>query len=252
MENIKEILAGINIPYPARKVYASLLEKGKATARTLSLRTGITRTSIYDQLKVLRDKGLITEQEVEGTTLFEISDVRKLSVILDDQIEKLNTQKDFLTKNIQKLIEKSQTGQPKIRFFEGKDGVQQLLRDVLWYEDLTLYLYWPYNEMLNFLGKDFLVWFSTRRKIRNISIKTIWGNRKEKIKNHIFIDDGEDVERRYLIGKNLSPMGFMIYDNKVAFISSQKESFGFIVESLEFTALQKMQFDVLWNIAKRK
>ncbi len=251
MENIKEILAGINVPYPARKVYVSLLEKGKASARTLSLRTGITRTSVYDQIKVLRDKGLISERIAEGTTFFEVNDVRKLSVMLNDQIEKLNVQKDFLAKNIHKLIDKSQTAQPKVRFFEGKDGAQQLLKDVLWYEDTTLYLYWPYFEMLNFLGKDFLAWFSNRRKVRNISIKTIWGNRAEKIKNNIFIDDGSDVERRYLTGKNLSPMGFMIYDNKVAFISSLKESFGFIVESTEFTDLQKMQFDILWNVAKK-
>ena len=47
-------------------------------------------------------------------------------------------------------------------------------------------------------------------------------------------------------------MGYIIYDKKVAFISSHKESFGFIVESVEFAGLQKMQFDILWNAAKGK
>jgi len=250
MENIQEILSGINIPFPAQKIYISLLEQGQATAHTLSLRTGITRPSVYDQLKILRAKGLIVERATQGTTLFEIGDVRQLSILLDDQVGKLNAQQKYLSKNLETLIDKSQSVQPKIRFFEGRDGVKQLLRDILWHDNITLYLYWPYEEMLNILGKDFLLWFSARRQIRNIPIKTIWGHPTGKIKKHIFIDDGKDVERRYLIQKNIPPMGYIIYDKKVAFISSQKESFGFIVESTEFANLQKMQFDILWKSAK--
>jgi len=252
MENIKEILSGIKIPYPAQKVYVALLKDGKATARTISLRTGITRTSVYDQIKVLLYKGLVVERALEGTTLFEVSDVRQLSILLDEQVGKLSAQQNFLAKNLDALIDKSQSVQPKVRFFEGKEGAQQLLRDILWHDDTTLYIYWPYEQMLDFLGKDFLIWFSERRSARNIPIKTIWGQRAEKTKKHIFIDDGKDVERKYLAEKNASSMGYIIYDKKVAFISSRKESFGFIVESVEFSILQKMQFDILWNTAKGK
>lgn len=251
MQNIKEILASIGIPYPAQKAYVSLLEEGEANARTLSHRTGITRTSIYDHLKILRAKGLIVEKSVEGSTLFAVGDARQLSILLDDQAERLHSQQDFLKKNLSSLIDKSQSVQPKIRFFEGKDGAKQLLKDILWHEDITLYLYWPYEHMLDFLGKDFLLWFSNRRKSHSIPIKTIWGRRGGKIKNHIFNDDEKDVERRHLIQKDVSSMGFIVYGKKVAFISSTKESFGFIVESSEFASLQKMQFDILWSAAKK-
>jgi HTH-type transcriptional regulator, sugar sensing transcriptional regulator len=252
MQNIKEILSGINIPFPAQKVYVSLLEDGKATARTLSHRTGITRTSIYDQLKVLLSKGLIIERDIEGAAIFEVGDVRQLSILLDDQVGKLSSQQEYLAKNMNSLVNKSQSVQPKIRFFEGKDGAKQLLKDILWHDDITLYLYWPYVHMLDFLGSDFLLWFDERRKVRDIPLRTIWGHRGEKIKKHIFSEDGPDVERRYLTQKNIPSMGYIIYDKKVAFISSRKESFGFIVESAEFASLQKMQFDILWNAAKKK
>ena len=252
MENIKGILSEIGVPYPAQKAYISLLEKGKATARTLSLRTGITRTTIYDHLKVLRDKGLIVERAIEGTTLFEVGDVRQLSILLDDQVSKLSTQQEYLAKNLKSLLNKSQSAQPKIRFFEGQEGAKQLLKDILWHDDITLFLYWPYDHMLSFLGKNFLLWFDEKRKKRDIPLKTIWGHPAGKMKGHIFTDDGPDVERRYLTQKNIPSMGYIIYDKKVAFISSHKESFGFIVESVEFASLQKMQFDALWSVAKRK
>jgi DNA-binding MarR family transcriptional regulator len=251
MQNIKTILSSINISPSAQAIYLALLENGPATARTLAHRTGVTRTSIYDHIKILRTKGLVVERSIEGTTLFEIGDTRQLSILLDDQAEQLHAQQDFLAKNLTTLIDKSQSLQPKVRFFEGQDGVKQLLKDILWHDNITLYLYWPYEDMLNFLGEDFLLWFSARRKTHNIPIQTIWGHHTGKIKKSIFVDDGKDVARRYLIQKNVPSMGYIIYDNKVAFLSSCKESFGFIVESVEFASLQKMQFDVLWQMAKK-
>lgn len=252
MENIKSILSGLAVPYPSQKIYISLLEEGKATARTLSLRTRITRTSVYDHIRFLRSKDLISERLVEGKSYFEIGDVRRLSILLDDRIEKLDIQKEFLSHNIDKLINKSQSTQPKIRFFEGVDGVQQLLKDILWYDDIILHIYWPYSHMLDFLGEEFLIWFNKRRRAHNIPIRTIWGHSTGKVKGQIFIDDGKDVDRRYLIQKDIPAMGYIIYDKKVAFVSSHKESFGFIIESDEFMSLQKMQFEILWQIAKKK
>jgi hypothetical protein len=45
-------------------------------------------------------------------------------------------------------------------------------------------------------------------------------------------------------------MGYWIYGNKVLFISSRKESFAFIVESLELTQLLRSQFDFFWKNSK--
>lgn len=45
-------------------------------------------------------------------------------------------------------------------------------------------------------------------------------------------------------------MGYWIYGNKVAFISSRKESFGFIIESAELATMLRTQFEVLWKASK--
>lgn len=45
-------------------------------------------------------------------------------------------------------------------------------------------------------------------------------------------------------------MGYIIFDNKVIFISSKSEGYAFVVESDEFTALQKVQFESLWKSCK--
>jgi len=45
-------------------------------------------------------------------------------------------------------------------------------------------------------------------------------------------------------------MGYWMYDDKVAFISSQKELFGFVVHSRDFANLMRAQFHALWQISK--
>jgi HTH-type transcriptional regulator, sugar sensing transcriptional regulator len=250
MESIKSVLTDIGIVPAAQEVYIALLEEGDATARVVAHRTGITRTSVYDHIKTLSAYGLVTERLIEGAATFAISDVRRLSALLDDRIDRLASRKQALEKNLASLIRKSASVQPKIRYFEGEEGAKQLLKDILWYDDIPLSLYWPYEQMLNLLGAKFLLWFNERRLARNIPIKTIWAAEKSKKTASIF-DDGADVERRYLSQKNAPTMGYVIYDRKVAFISSGKESFGFIVESEEFTALQRMQFETLWAVARK-
>ena len=44
-------------------------------------------------------------------------------------------------------------------------------------------------------------------------------------------------------------MGYWIYGNKIAFLSSIKECFGFTIESEEMVQMQRVQFEALWQLA---
>ncbi len=45
-------------------------------------------------------------------------------------------------------------------------------------------------------------------------------------------------------------MSYWMYEDKILFVSSQKELFGFIVQSKDFTDLMRVQFQAMWNISK--
>lgn len=45
-------------------------------------------------------------------------------------------------------------------------------------------------------------------------------------------------------------MGYWIYADKVAFVSSRKETFGFVVHSRDFAETQKAQFKAIWDISR--
>lgn len=92
----------------------------------------------------------------------------------------------------------------------------------------------------------FLEWFDNRRALRKLSITSLWPEHTKKQAMNLFISLPGDTQKK--LPKCQTPsMAYIIYDKKVAFISSAAEAFGFITESKEFTELQKMQFETLWK-----
>ena len=45
-------------------------------------------------------------------------------------------------------------------------------------------------------------------------------------------------------------MSYWLYADKVAFISSRAESFGFLIHSRDFAELIKTQFETIWPLCK--
>ncbi len=250
-EKLISILTQLGLQSPEQTIYLSLLREGQATARMLSARTSVTRPSVYDQLKILRQRGLVAELEIEGKTYFSATNPEQLTTLLDEKIDQLEYNRAVLKTELPSLLSSLDLVQPKIRFFEGREGLQQLMKDMLWHEKMEILVFWPYTTMLDVLGEEFLHWFNERRQKRNISIRTLWPV-NEKNKAHIFATDKSDVKRRYIKKAQATDMGFIIYQNKVMYLSSSKETFGFIVDSAEFANLQRMQFELLWNSAKAK
>ncbi len=251
MEIISGVLEEIGIPKSSREVYLSLLKHGESTAQTVAKRTGITRTSIYDQIKVLKKYNLVVERELDGKTYFGAGDVRQINHILEDNIERLEMGKQILNKNMDSLIKQAHTVQPKIRFFEGREGVQQMLRDMLWYENITVSMCWPYTHMLEVLGKKYLEHFNKRRIKEHISLRTIWSYGERTKTKEAFAGIDTLVKRRYAGKKQTFHMSYSIYDDKTVFISSSKEAYGFVVQSHEFMELMQVQFELLWNSASK-
>jgi sugar-specific transcriptional regulator TrmB len=226
MDKLKKILESLGISRSAQEVYLSLISSGEATAHMLAKRTGITRPSVYDQLKELRAKDLVAERAVDGTTFFAPSDIRRLDAMLEERIESLHSDREILTETLPMLLKQTRGIQPKIRFFEGQKGVQQMMKDILWSDDVSLNIFWPYTQMLDILGVDFLKWFNERRITHKIAIRTIWPNDPQVSKNNIFAGSDLYVTRRYARNNQSSDMGYLAYDDKTAFVSSTKEAFG--------------------------
>ena len=246
LDKVKSALRRLDLSDNEQTVYLSLLSSGATTARVLSSRTGITRPSVYDQLKTLRELNLVVELEVENKTHFAAADIKHLNALLEDKIDRLEQSRDFLEEALPSLRDSLETVDPKTRFFEGEAGVKQLLKDIMWHSDSTMQVYWPNVQMSELFDRKFLEWFDTRRAKRNLCIQSLWPHNTHASDMDLFKTLPGDTQKK--LPKCTAPlMAYIIYDKKVAFISSPAETFGHIVESTEFSNLQRMGFEMLWR-----
>lgn len=249
LDKIKSALRRIDLSENEQAIYLSLLSGSATTARILSSRTGITRPSVYDQLKTLLELNLVIELEIENKSHFVATDIKHLNALLEDKIDRLEQSRDFLKEALPSLRDTYVTVDPKIRFFEGEEGVKQLLKDIMWHSNLEIQIYWPYEQMNKLFDRKFLEWFDDRRSTRNLTIKSLWPHNACKNDINLFCSLEADDQKK-LKEPTTPSMAYIIYDKKVAFISSTSEAFGFITESSEFSTLQRMQFEALWKTAR--
>jgi len=246
IDTIGSALRRLELSSPQQTIYLSLLKQGQSTARLLADRTGLTRPSVYDQLKTLITIDLVVELDIDGKAQFAAAPLKHLEALLTDRIDRLEQSRAQLAVALPTLEAGLATVVPKIRFFEGGDGVKQILKDIMWHDHTTLQMLWSYSEMNQVFDATFLQWFDERRQVRSLRVELLTPLTDYKNLPSLLTSGSKDVV--HCLPKNTPlSMATIIYDSKVAFISSNTEAFGFIVESREFASIERMKFASLWG-----
>lgn len=253
MEHIQNILKKAGISELAGLIYKQLLENGPSSARQLAEQLNIPRPSVYDHLKLLIKNGLVVEQDEENKKIFSIDDINNISHLFQSKIENLKATENELKNLLPTLAKQIRSLEPKIKFYSGSEGIKQVLNNLLWYNNIETLTMWPISEMVDILGKEYLINLNHRRIRQGISIRGIWPqNKRVNFKDHPFLGVGaRHLRELRLAPKNMTwQMSYWLYADKVAFISSKKELFGFVIQSQDFISLIKAQFDIIWKISK--
>lgn len=236
-------------------VYLTLLESGVISAGNLAKRLNIPRTTLYGLLNDLAHGGLILQSEKENIKLWQAVNPENIKTIINEKINSLENIRNNFDNVLEKLKASQKTDfmSPKFNYFEGAEEMKTMLKNVLLYDNLQTELCWPVKDMIKVVGEEFLHEFNKKRVRNNIYIRVIWPiDKTGDITKDTFLAPGKEVKREVRIapeGIDFS-MGYWAYGNKVIFMSSKKENFGFIVESKELRQLLKTQFEILWNISK--
>jgi sugar-specific transcriptional regulator TrmB len=254
MENI---LATLGVKKEEAEIYLTLLNVGATTVGKLAKTLNKPRPSLYGFLKKLEEKGLVTESTKFGTKSFFAEPPEKINLLFQQMIDKLQKEQLDYQKILPKLKkhEVSQFSNPKLKLYEGEDALKGILRDVLIYSESEFLTFWPPKPMIEVISSEFFKYFQEKKIEKNIYARALWPV-KQRIdfkKYPWLISDPKFKREIRLFPKEIDfSMGFMVYGEKVAFISSKKENFGFIIESQEFTEMLKSLFDFFWNHPQTK
>jgi len=248
-----KLLALFNLRPIEAELFSQLFTNGPMSASQLAKQANISRTSVYDLLKHLVEVGLVSETLKGGTKVFVAVPPEKIQLLIEEKQKEILVANEELASLKQALQNWDKFSRPKLQLFDGQKELQQMMKDMLLYRDITVMAYWPIKKMLELLGPDFIKDFHQKRLEQNISLKVIWPKAQiPDLKKYPFLLANQNLKREVRIapaGIDFS-LGYSIYGNTVRFTSSSQENFGFLVESSELAEMMKSQFEVIWKQAK--
>lgn len=224
------------------------------TVLELSRDLNLPRPTVYSHIERMLQTGIVKKGVKENTSLFYPETKEIIEQIFEEKIKDLSSHKKFFLESF-KDFGNSSKFKPGFFVYEGSDAYERVWRDILRTRSETFWI-WPIKNMLKSVSKEKLEAFHRERIKRNIWMNVLWPNKdKLNIRESPFLlsaEEGVSLRRIKTLPKGFDQdLGYGIYGNKVAFISSGNENYAFVIESRELAQTLKKQFDFFWKISKK-
>jgi HTH-type transcriptional regulator, sugar sensing transcriptional regulator len=221
------------------KIYLSNLKLGTTTANQIAIDSGVKRTTTYEVIESLKQKGIVSTFKKDKKSFFEATDPKRLISILKE--------KEKLIENILPELEKMQKStseKPTVQLFIGKEGIKTIFEEIL--EHKMDYWISGNTDIFEKLGYYFPN-FIQRRIKAGIHARVI-ETRSGLTKEHKRTAKKDNRKIKFLDFKLKSQI--VIYENNAAFITiSDEELVGIKITNKFIIETQKQLFEILWKVA---
>ena len=227
------------------KIYLASLELGQTSVSRIAKKAGIKRTTVYLSLENLMQRGLASAIKKDGKTYYYAEDPRNLERIMEERkqnISKLMPQLLAFTN----LIDKK----PEIRYFEGRDGIKDVIMDSLNYGTKEILMMFSESYQSDFGEAFFEEVYRPERVRRKISSRVLMPN-NEKMLN-FSSNNTENLRQSRFLSSDIFKINIqiMLYEKNKISILSYKEEFAFIIDSQAIYESFKSIFETMWVGAK--
>jgi sugar-specific transcriptional regulator TrmB len=240
-----EKLAAVGLDAKEQRFYLAALELGAAPVTAVANRAGVTRTNGYDLLDRLEKRGLLAQvlgeegvrQIVPADPGVLIRDWEQTRVMLDDLVPELRS------------LFNSSPRKPRMRFFEGVEGIQRAIWATLECQSKELLGVLSMHELMEVPGAAWMETYIAERVRRGIRLDVVRSHSRET-SNIWPASSTENRQLRYAPpGVDLGMTAY-ISDDTVTYVSSKNENYALTIESRELALLQRSLFKALWATSK--
>ncbi len=225
--------------------YLAILELGETTIQRISQKAQIKRTTLYDVIESLKKKGLISITKRGKKNFYYAENPKKIEYDLENKKEEyLNILPEILS--ITNLLDKK----PKIRFFEGINGIKAVYKDTLNYPNSET-LAWLSYDAVNHFDIEYL-WndYVKKRVEKKIWQRAIAPNNKY-LKNVKSFDQKHLRQTKLIDGQKFPiEVEINLYGKNNIGIMAFQEKIGLIIESQKIYNTLKTIFELNWEALK--
>ena len=125
---LKNLLIDVGLKEKEADVYLAILALGQGTASKIARRAHIVRTTVYDILSSLFDKGLVTLTGKEPKQEYVAESPDNLKIYIESKLGQMQTDlEDAKNVLIPQLRSIHNVGnRPKVMFYEGEEGMRKV------------------------------------------------------------------------------------------------------------------------------
>ncbi len=229
------------------KIYLALLEIGPCLVSRIVERTDLNRTHVYDKLRKLIEKGLVSYVVKNNRKHFSASSPERLLAVLDEREKRIEKQRKEIKALLPELLAiRKPKEREEIEVFKGKEGLKTILEDILRTgENYTVLGY--AGVLAETLTYYFPLWQKRRAKA---------GLKRRLIVYKKLLKDKKTLrlpltEARFLPEELSGPASIWVYANKTVIFLPSKELTMVRIESREITRTYKSYLNLLWKNAKK-
>lgn len=255
--DISQVLEELGLVDKEAEVYMALISTpGVQPASLIAKKAGLNRTTTYKTLNRLADKGLAIKSMKHGIVCFYTEDPEKsLESLLNNKRKALESLKDRFMGMLPELkdLQTQELIIPKMRIYEGIEGVKRVYDDTL-VEDNNISAFYASDDVEEMPPeiRDYIFNENVPKRVdKKIAIKIV--TTKSAATAKVKSKDPDTLSEYRFLEKNVLPPGveINIYGNKTAFLSfKEEEMFGVILESHTIASAMLAIFGTIWRLAK--
>lgn len=221
------------------KCYLILLKLGSASANEISRKSGVHRVSVYDALRGLREKGLISQITKTNKMLFEAGNPEKIKDMIEEKEAELQDAKKIVPSLL--IDFQMATEKQEVHSFKSLAGIKTVLQEMLNSKTEILDFGAEY-KIKEFLPYDYPKWDKERVK-RKIPMRIVANLKIKPVSIPL-------TKIKYLPSEFNSSVSTYIFDNKVALIMWVENPLALLIEHKSVYESYKNYFEYLWKTAQ--
>src|SRR3989344_3621604 len=228
---IEKVLEKLGFSPNEIKVYIALNSHGSTKAGKVAKIAHIDRSSCYNALKTLLDKGLASYVLIGNVKWFQATGPKRL-------LDYLKEQEEDVKSILQKLDEmhKATKIEGQVRLFKGIKGIKTIFLDII-KEKKDNYVFGSEGQFSEKMP-EFALQFDRLKRENNIHTKLIIRKGRKEL-------DSTTTEYKHLPEITESPAVTNIYGNKIAILIWTDEPEGVIIENEAAAQAYKSYFDIM-------
>ena len=255
MNKAKELLAELGLTPTESAIYLAGLSRPSIDVQTLVTQTNIKRPTIYHALETLMQKGLVSKHGTTQKLAFSMVAPDRLRRVTEEEMEHLEQRKqriDELIPTLRTLIPTTETEAVRVTQYEGIAGIKSVVEEALYCKSRNWDILAPKINFFSEFDKDYSHYYLETRRVRKITTRSLWEQGTGEGERPLTQTDIAERNPRYLPkhmhGRFESVI--ILFDQKVAIISSLKATSAILIESREIHRLMAAVYDGLWEISE--